>query len=222
MASMIQKPGRSQRRPRNGFTPFSLFSPLCQYGQAQGTRPVRMAFAENLSIRIDEYRRNSKSKCPSPGSENLGDSYDAFPPKNCLRKFGLQFSEVRPPTAASYAAVPPDWGLSLPYRTQFQIPPEEIIHFRMFNPWDPYTSGISPLQATFEFVNVAEKMLGHTQAAHTQFTVIGTGPTSQRFRSMSCLRQVRTASNIGVGRSGSTCASSAVLRGHHRRGRSAS
>jgi HK97 family phage portal protein len=58
-----------------------------------------------------------------------------------------------------------DYYLFTSYRMQYMIPPEEIIHFRMFNPWDPYTSGISPLHATFEFVNTAEKMLGHTQAA---------------------------------------------------------
>lgn len=51
------------------------------------------------------------------------------------------------------------------YRTQYQIPPEDIVHFRRFNPFDPYTSGWAPLQAVIELVNVTEKMLGHTQAA---------------------------------------------------------
>lgn len=58
-----------------------------------------------------------------------------------------------------------EYYLFTSYKTQYQIPPKDIIHFRMFNPWDPYTSGMSPLRAVFEFVNTTEKMLGHTQAA---------------------------------------------------------
>ena len=58
MASMIQKPGRSQRRPRNGFTPFSLLSPRSQPIRPDEPGRKRMSFAENPSIRIAEYRRN--------------------------------------------------------------------------------------------------------------------------------------------------------------------
>jgi HK97 family phage portal protein len=49
-------------------------------------------------------------------------------------------------------------------RSMVKLLPEDIVHFRMFNPWEPYVLGMSPLWALIEHVNVNEQFIGHYQA----------------------------------------------------------
>jgi HK97 family phage portal protein len=49
-------------------------------------------------------------------------------------------------------------------RTLVKIDPADIVHYRMFNPWEPYALGMSPLWALIEHVNVNEQFIGHYQA----------------------------------------------------------
>lgn len=48
--------------------------------------------------------------------------------------------------------------------TTQRLEPEDVIFFRFPDPNNPYTGGLSPLEATFGRVNVSEGYLGHQQA----------------------------------------------------------
>lgn len=49
-------------------------------------------------------------------------------------------------------------------RQQYRFPYKDVLQFHYFNPYEPYSVPLSPLQATYEHVTVTEQSLSHAQS----------------------------------------------------------